>query len=252
MPHPSPISSFVFFLFTKFTIFTLQLTVMRQARSFILIPFLMLYSCTLDGTNWDVNATAPVVETRLDLTNLVGDENLSIAPDSAVNIAVDIPLYTFDFDTLSNLPVAKSVYAFTWPYPTVNLSAGAGIPGVESSLDLDNNGIKLSRFDIKSGKLRCTLKHTVNQPLIFRYYIPKMTKDGVMFEFKDTLAGATTPGDTTVEVKEISVEGYKIDLSGPAGDDFNKLKAYTDVQTIVGGPTFSLVNGSTIFKTNQK
>src|SRR5687767_15798236 len=130
---------------------------MTRTRFFLLIPMLIFYSCTLDGTNWDVNATAPVVETRLDLSNLIGDENLSIATDSSVNIAVDVPLYTFDFDTLSNLPVAKSVYAFTWPYPTVTLSAGAGIPGVESSLDLDNNGIKLSRFDIKSGKLRCTL-----------------------------------------------------------------------------------------------
>jgi hypothetical protein len=227
---------------------------MGKTKSFALLGFLTLYiySCTIDGTNWDVNATAPVVETRLDLTNLIGDENLAIGTDSSVNIAIDVPLYTFNFDTLENLPLAKSVFAYIWTFPTVNLSAGAGIPGLESSLDLDNNGIKLSDFDIKKGKLRCTLKHTINQPLIFRYYIPKMTKNGVMFEFKDTLPGVTTPGDTVVEIKEIAVDDFKIDLSGNNGDDFNTLKAYTDVQTIVGGPTFSLVNGSTIFKTESE
>jgi hypothetical protein len=227
---------------------------MRKTRTFILITSLtlILYSCTVDGTNWDVNATAPVVETKLDLSNLIGDDNLSISTDSSVNIAIDVPLYTFNFDTLEHLPLAKSVFSYIWTYPTVNLSAGAGIPGLESSLDLDNNGITLSDFDIKKGKLRCTLKHTLNQPLIFRYYIPKMTKGGVMFEFKDTLPGATTPGDTVISIKEISVDAFQIDLSGNFGDDFNTLKAYTDVQTIAGGPTFTLTNGATIFKTESE
>jgi len=217
----------------------------------IIILALILFSCKVDGTNWDVDATAPVIETKLDLTNLIGANNLNMGADSAVNIAVDVPLYTFSFDTLSNLPLAKSVYAFTWTYPTVNLSAGVGFPGIETSLDLNNSGIKLSDFDIKKGKLRCTLKHTLNQPLIFKYYIPKMTKEGVMFEFSDTVPAASI-GDTAVKVVEISADGFKTDLSGSNGDDFNKLKAFIDVKTIAGGPTFTLTNGSTIFKTESE
>lgn len=216
----------------------------------VLFP-LILFSCSVDGTNWDVDATAPVVETKLDLTHLIGANNLAIGTDSAVNIAVDVPLYTFSFDTLSNLPLAKSVYSYLWPYPTVTLPAGTGLPGVETSLDLNNNGIKLLDFDIKKGKLRCTLKHTLNQPLTFRYYIPKMTKGGIMFEFKDTLPGAAA-GDTSVKTVEISADGYQIDLSGNNGDDFNTLKAFVDVKTIAGGPSFALTNGSTIFKTETE
>ncbi len=223
----------------------------RNQFIFLILLTTGLFSCSVDGTNWDIDASAPVIETRLDLTKLIGNEHLAMGTDSAVNIAVDVPLYTFSFDTLSNLPLAKSVYAYVWTYPTVNLTAGAGLPGSETSLDLNNNGIKLSDFDIKKGKLRCTLKHTLNQPLVFRYYIPKMTKEGVMFEFKDTLPGAS-PGDTSVKVVEISADGFEIDLTGNNGDDFNTLKAYVDVTTIAGGPMFSLTNGATIFKTESE
>jgi hypothetical protein len=219
----------------------------------ILVAFITsLVSCSVDGTNWDVDATAPVVETRLDLSNLIGDDNLSIGTDSAVNIAIDAPLYTFNLDTLSHLSLAKSVYAFVWTYPTVTLPGGAGIPGLTSSLDMTGTDIRLSRFDIKYGKLRCTFKSNLSQPLIFRYYIPGVTKNGVMLEVIDTLPGKTSPTDTVVSITDFVIDDYQINLTGDMGDDFNSLTAHVDVMTISGNPGVTITNGQTLFKTETE
>lgn len=225
---------------------------MSKKLSLIFCATLILVSCSVDGTNWDVDATAPVVETKLDLSNLIGDENLSIAGDSAVNIAVDAPLYTFDLDTLSNLSLAKSVYSYLWTYPTVTLPGGAGIPGLTSSLDITGTDIRLSRFDIKYGKLRCTFKSSLTQPLIFKYYIPGVTKNGVMLEVIDTLPGKTSPTDTVVSIIDFVIDDYQINLTGDMGDDFNSLTAYIDVMTIAGNPGVTISNGQTLFKTESE
>ena len=211
-----------------------------------------LVSCSVDGTNWDVDATAPVMETRLDLTHLIGADHLSINPDSAINIAVDVPLYTFSFDTLSHLPVAQSVYAYTWTYPTVTLPGGTSLPGLTSDMSLDNNNIRLSRFDVEKGTLRCTLKSTLTHRLIFRYYIPKVTRNGTMLEFIDTLQGTPATSDTVIFVRDFNIDGYQIDLTGDMGDDFNSLTAYLDVSTITGDPSTVMHNGQTLFKTETQ
>jgi len=225
---------------------------MKKLSLTLIIFITTLISCSVDGTNWDVDATAPVVETKLDLTNLIGDENLSIGTDSSVNIAIDAPLYTFNIDTLSNLSLAKSVYAYVWTYPTVTLPGGAGIPGLTSSLDITGTDIRLSRFDIKHGKLRCTFKSNLSQPLIFRYYIPGVTKNGIMLELIDTLPGKTSPTDTVVAITDFTIDDYQINLTGNQGDDFNSLTAYVDVMTIAGNPGVTISNGQTLFKTETE
>lgn len=227
---------------------------MTMKRGFIIHfgVILCISSCSVKGTNWDVDVTAPIVETKLDLTNLIGNNNLLIEPDSAVNIAIDVPLYSFKFDTLSSLPLAKNVYALTWPGATTTLPGGTALAGLTSTLDINNTGIKLSRFDVKQGKLKCTLKSTLSQRLIIRYYIPKATKNGVMLEFIDTLPGTAISSDTVIFVKEFTIDDYQIDLSGDNGDDFNSLTAYRDVSTIAGDPGVLITTGQTLFKTETE
>lgn len=211
-----------------------------------------LISCSVKGTNWDIDVNAPVVETKLDLSNLVGDNNMVVDSDSSVYISINDSLYTFSFDTLSSLPLDKNVYAFIWTAPNLTLPGGTSLPGIPSTLDINNTGAKLSRFDVKQGKLRCTLKSTLSQRLIMRYYIPKATKNGVMLEFIDTLPGVTTPGDTVVLIRDFTIDDYTIDLTGDNGDDFNSLTAYKDVRTIVGDPGVLVTTGQTLFKTETE
>lgn len=227
--------------------------IMMRKFSFVFcILSLVLFSCSTKGTNWDVDVMAPVVETKLDLTNLIGSNNLSIAQDSAVSIAVDVPLYTFSFDTLSNLSASKNIYSFVWAGPTITVPGGTTLLGQTSDLDLNSGDIKLSRFDVKKGKLRCTLKSTLSQRLIFRYYIPNATKGGVMLEFVDTLAGAITSSDTVIFVREFIIDDFQFNLTGANGDDFNSLTAYLDVSTIVGDPGTLMTNGQTLYKTETE
>ncbi len=208
----------------------------------------VLLSCSVDGTNWDIDATAPVIETRLDLSNLIGDDNLSIDPDSAVNISVDVPFYTFSLDTLTNLPPATASFAYIWLYPPVTLPGGATLPGVSSSIDMDYNSVRLTRFDVKAGKLKCIFKSTIGQRLVFHYYLPKASKNGVIFEFYDTVPAKPAGLDTLIYEKEFFIDGYQIDLTGANNDDFNKLETYVDVNTLASDPSVPVVTNQVLFK----
>lgn len=217
-------------------------------RSIIFILPLLLSSCSVDGTNWDMDVTAPVVETRLDLTNLIGQENLDIASDSAVSIAVDAPFFTLSLDTLTNLPPATASYSYVWAYPNINMPGGASLPGQTSSIEMDYGGVRLTRFDVKHGKLKCVFKSTLAQRLIFHYYIPRASKNGVIFEFYDTVPAKPAGMDTMIYEKDFVIDGYEINLTGSNSDDFNKLETYVDITTPASDPPTYVLTGQVLFK----
>lgn len=214
----------------------------------LFMAIIVLAGCSVNGTNWDMDVTAPVIETRLDLTNLIGEENLDIATDSAVSIAIDAPFFTLSLDTLTNLPPAKASYSYIWTYPSINLPGGALLPGQSSTIDMDYGGVRLTRFDVKEGKLKCIFKSTIGQRLVFHYYIPRASKNGIIFEFYDTVPAKPIGVDTMLFEKEFVIDGYQIDLTGQNSDDFNKLETFVDISTPASDPATYIVTGQVMFK----
>jgi hypothetical protein len=91
---------------------------------FIIWAFL-LTACTTKGTSWDIDAYAPVAETTLDLTKLIGDENIQTNGDSSLWLNIDANAYEFSIDSLSNFPSFSAPFSYVWIYPTINISGGA-------------------------------------------------------------------------------------------------------------------------------
>src|SRR5687767_15636551 len=118
---------------------------MKKAFSLLTISWAILfYSCTLDGTNWDVDAYAPVAETTMDLTNMIGADNIQTNGDSSLWLNVDMDAYTFQIDTLTELPNLTNYYVYSSPFPGPStITAGASLPPITIPIDLSSTQIEL-------------------------------------------------------------------------------------------------------------
>jgi hypothetical protein len=213
---------------------------------FIIWAFL-LTACTTKGTSWDIDAYAPVAETTLDLTKLIGDENIQTNGDSSLWLNIDANAYEFSIDSLSNFPSFSAPFSYVWIYPTINISGGAVLPPFYTPIDLSSTGLELREIKLREGKMNLVLKSLASQRLIFTYSLPSATKNGVPFSFTDTIAGLGVGEDTVFYYKEFDVSDYLIITTGPGNDELSTFSATLNVSSIAGDPDITLSNGSTIF-----
>jgi hypothetical protein len=224
----------------------------KVANLLLIIWAVLLVGCTTKGTNWDIEGYAPVVETTMDLTNLIGNENVQANNDSSLWLNVDANAYNFDLDTLTSFPSFEAPFSFIWTYPTINVAGGTTLPPFDTPIDLSSTGIDLREVKLKSGKLKLTLKSTNAQRLIFNYTIPTATKGGVTFSFTDTIAGLAPGQDTVYYFAEFDVADYIIVTTGPNNDELSTFSAKIIVSSIAGDPPMTVVQNSVIFSVVNK
>ncbi len=224
---------------------------MKKVISLLLVNWALLFiGCTTQGTSWDVDAYAPVVETTLDVTKLFGDENILVNGDSSVWLNINADAFTFNLDTATEFPQFTAPFAFLSPF-TTTLAPGTPIPTQEIPIDLAATGVELRELWLKEGKLKLTLKSTAAERLAFTYYIPAATYGGIPFSFSDTIpgvpAGAPPGQDTVYYSREFDVSNFHINTTGPFNNELNTFSAYVDVSTILGDNGLPLVINQVIF-----
>lgn len=227
---------------------------MKKAFFVILISWATLfYSCTTKGTNWDVDAYAPVVETTMDLTNMIGADNVQINGDSSMWLNVDVNAFTFELDTLAQLPNLEILYTYTWPLPTPGtITAGISLPPFEIPIDLSGSDFELRESSIKTGHLRLDVKTTNSERLVFNYTIPDATLGGNPFTFTDTIRGLNAGEDTVESSFDFNVAGYKLITTGPNHDEHSKFSAYLTISTIAGDANMPIAGSQVLFRVSNK
>lgn len=218
---------------------------MKKVTSFLLLNWaIFLMGCTTQGTSWDVDGYAPVVETTLDLHKLFGDENMQVNGDSSVYINATIDAFTFNLDTATEFPQFVVPFDFVWIYPSFTVLPNTSIPTQEVPIDLATSLVTLRQIKLSSGKLKLTVKSTATEDLIFTYYVPAATLGGSYISFTDTMRALGVGEDTVLYTREFDVSGYDIDLTGPGQDDANTFSAYVDVTTT---DSLAISNGQVVF-----
>ncbi len=222
----------------------------KVSKLLLIIWAFLLIGCTTQGTSWDIDAYAPVAETTMDLSNLIGDQNLQVQSDSAVWLNIDETVFSFEVDTLTQFPTFATPYSFLWPGVPTTLPAGTAIPTQEIPISLLNTGIELRELKLQEGKLKLSAKSTAAETLIFTYYSPAASIGGISFSFTDTIRGLAVGEDTVLYEKEFDLAGYKIITTGPNNDQLNTFSTYIDVT--VGNNPIPLATNQLIFKiTNE-
>lgn len=238
--------------------------------SFILAAsiWVLVAACKLKNTpenikisQWSPNLTMPFVNSRLNLKNLVENQNVTSDLQEGTDGFYTFIYYT-DFDSLQ----ASAMSDFKLPdqsFLPINFTGllpakPAGSPAYTTtstgSLSFlpPKAGQRLDQIDFKGGIINLNFSSTYSHDVTITITIPDLKKNGVSLVVTKTMLSGATNSNTTV-----LLDGYSLDLTkGGTAGSFNYVMQnsfnYTnspvyagsiDVNTSVAQMHFSLIKG---------
>ncbi len=171
-------------------------------------------------TNWDVDLSGPIVNSKLNIKNFLGD---SLFDNSAglLKLHINRELAFIKVDSLIKLPDTTITQQFFWPsFATTTLNPGQNMPFLPPSpLQFNiNNGVALKHGVVRKGMLMVEFSNTVSGPLHFIYRLPGVKKGNAIFEISEDVP----PGNNSL-IKQYPLDGYYIDLTAGGAAQFNTL-----------------------------
>ncbi|PLW91692.1 MAG: hypothetical protein C0592_14555 [Marinilabiliales bacterium] len=144
---------------------------------------------TVQATNWDPNFAAPLINSDLDMWDILKDYDstdlLVIDSNQFIYLVYEDTVYSESAEDLINIPDQAFNYSDNVTVPGGNLS---GTYNTLLSFDYDfslTGGIELDTMVLKDGDLSMTLNTDLNYPATIIVTIPGATQNGVPYE--DTL-----------------------------------------------------------------
>jgi len=172
----------------------------------------ILFSCRKENiTNWDVDITGPIINSRLNIKNFLGDSLFETNSTGILNLRVNREVAFIKVDSLLKLPDTTLINQFFWPsFATTVLNPGQTISFLPPSpLEFKiNNNVALKYAIIRKGVLAVKFSNTVNDALRFIYVLPGVKKNNQAF----TISEDVPPGNLSL-VREYPLDGYSIDLT---------------------------------------
>lgn len=187
-----------------------------------LFVFAFFYSCRKATTaNWDVDLVLPVTNSKLNVSNFVGDTILKPDNTGLFHFILNSELAAVKLDSLLKLPDTTVINSFPWPLNDYTLTPGQLVPLInapnETKFDLPN-GIQLKRIDIRKSILSVKFSNTISQPVDIIFSLPNISKNGQQLLIKETV-----PTGTNSLVKSYDLAGYTINMQGANGKVFNTI-----------------------------
>ncbi len=210
-----------------------------------LLVIVALSSCKEDlaNTGWDVDILAPVLRSRLDMSNLVADSLITADANGALRLRVETPFIDLPLDSILKIPDTVITKTIGLPNPLNGIEPGFVFPGALSDETTYNLGeLALKKVVLRRGKLRLRIKSLVKTEVEFQYFIPLARKDGSSFSTNGMVPSAVGT-DTAFASYEYDISGYEIDLRGFAGTGFNTLSTGFTIKTSETGNTVSIPAG---------
>lgn len=193
----------------------------KYFRFIIILIFIIFYSCRKDTvTNWDIDFTGPVVSSKLNIKNFLGD-SLFNTNNNVLNLAYNREIAYIKLDSLIKLPDTTIINEFLWPSPfpsTLNPNQSINLlPPTPLTFNI-SNGVALKYGIIRRGVLNIKFSNSITQPLDFRYILPGIKKDNQAFTVFETIP----PGQNSL-IKSYVLDGYDIDFTAGGLYSFNTI-----------------------------
>lgn len=191
----------------------------------IIIAINIFYSCRKPTTaNWDTDVVLPIVNSKLNIKNFLGDSIFSSDNNGLIHISVSRTLTALQLDSVLKLPDTSIVQTFSVVFPTT-LTPGQSLtffPPTELEFNI-TNGVKISTFDVKKGIINIKYSNDLTQPLDLIYKLPGVTKYGMPYTINETVP----PGINSL-IKSYDLSGYNFNMRGLSGNVYNTIvQAYT-------------------------
>ncbi len=187
----------------------------------LLVLICSILSCKRESNaSWDVDVQIPLIKTSLSINDLIPDSLLQVGSDNALTLVYKNPIYTFDLDSLVNVPDTIT-HKFYPGFPGVQITAGQDIYNNTTQETFDFNGAEVSRMDLSKGFISIDFINTLSEEVVITYKILSATRNGQVFQVSETIPAAN--GSPYIYSKRFDMSGYSLDMRGTNGLSSNHI-----------------------------
>lgn len=216
----------------------------RKLLAFILIT-VSLVSCRKEGTSWDTDWIAPIVNDSLLVSDLVNDSTLEVNADNSIQVILNRDLIDLNLSDLVEIPDTNIIQDFTIALPSISLPPGTNFVDEVKEHDFELNDAALFTARLSSGKAIITIENPIPTVGIFNVELPGVTRDGVVFSQVEEVPAASN-GVNGIKTFELDLTYYTLDMTGVSGNSYNKLQSKMTVKTDPDGPAVTMTNQDTV------
>lgn len=193
---------------------------MNKSIIFICSLALLIAACKKEKTSWETDWSAPLVHGTLTLNDLVPADYTQTNGDNYISIVYNERAFGVSLDTLLDLPDTNIIAKTAFGFP---LTVNPGFIWVDSAdQDWNLGDIEIKQLMAKEGLLTFICRSEWGGKTIMSMDFPKVSYQGVPY-YKSYYLDAGTVANPTVEIDEIDMAGYWLDLTGLSGDLYNTL-----------------------------
>ncbi len=213
-----------------------------------MIVVIFFISCQKKAS-WDRHILAPLLNTHLDVGDIFGDTNVQENSDQSWSLIVKQNLNLLATNKVINMDDTISVDLFNIPF-TFTIPPGQKVIEKQNVTPLNFKGMELKMARASVARMKFYVTNTIKQPLLVNYKLYSATLNGLVYEITTEVPAASDTAKAFV-VKDIDLDNYNIDLTGPNGDAYNTIYATTTVwihpdgDTAIVAPTDSVLIVST-------
>ena len=214
---------------------------MLKKLFFIIIIVTSLFSCRKEGTSWDTDWIAPVINDSLSVSDFVNDSTLEVNADNSIQVILNRDLIDLNLSDLVVIPDTTVIQNFTLGVPSLALPPGTNFIDEVQEHDFELGDVALIDARMSSGRAIITIENPISTKGIFDVELPGVSKDGVVFSQTEEVPAASG-GSNGTRTFELNLSEYSIDMSGVSGNSYNKLQSKMTVKTDPDGPSVTMTN----------
>ncbi len=210
---------------SKFGIMSSRKTLFAIAGTLIVL----VASCRKDrNPYWDVDVAVPLAHTQIFLQDAFQDNELVTNPDSSLTFIYKGTLLDLRLDSAFAMPDTTIIDKFSLPFNNVTLYPGQKFFADSTAEKHEFDDALIRLLKLRTGTIHINISSTLAEKTVFAYRLPLVTKNGQSISISDTIPAGSLSNPVLIS-RSFDLSGYDIDMTGPDGNDFNRILTIYEV-----------------------
>lgn len=227
--------------------------IFNKSLVFLVLTGALFFACKKqnDKTQWDVEVLGPVLYASLTLNDLMADTTLETNSDGSINLIIEQSFYDLNPDSIYNIPDTTITNITVWPIFTSPIQPSQSFYSGNNKIALGIPNVQLTKAIMRGGVIELEIKNTLPTKVYYTYIIPKALKNGTPFTVTQSVDAANSNGPGMYS-GSYSLAGYKLDLTGVNGNEFNTISYTINAIADPAGTVFTILTNDTIINLKSR
>ncbi|MBN2746733.1 MAG: hypothetical protein JXR34_08395, partial [Bacteroidales bacterium] len=204
----------------------------------------------MENTSWDTHLKVPLIKSTLDLKDIFSDTIAFYNPDQSVSLRVKQPINPIEYSELVKIHDTLAHDVTYWPFSfDYTLWPGYTFVDMVRNYHLDLGTVEIKEARAKTAKLKFIVVNHLEERLRIEYEIVSSEKNGLSFSISDDIPAASNNIPYRAE-KEINLEGYNMDFTGPHFNQSNYVISKTLLKIHPDGDSVLISQNDSIIATS--